>query len=158
MTSIKGGKKTIMKKYKWGILGPGTITHKFTADLKLLDEAELYGVGSRSIERAQSYADKYNIPKAYGSYDELIQDPEVDIIYIATPHPFHKEWTIRSLEAGKAVLCEKPITVNSLEAEEIYAAAKKNNTFFMEAMWTRFLPVMLKVRESQEEYEKLKSL
>lgn len=137
----------MIKKYKWGILGPGTITHKFAADLNLLEAAELYAVGSRSLEKAQSYADKYDIPKAYGSYEELINDSEVDIIYIATPHPFHKEWVIKSLEAGKAVLCEKPITVNALEAEEIFEAARKNNVFFMEAMWTRFLPVILKVKE-----------
>lgn len=136
-----------MKKYKWGILGPGTITHKFSADLKLLEQAELYAVASRSIEKAQDYASKYNIPKAYGSYEELINDPEVEIIYISTPHPFHKEWAVKSLEAGKAVLCEKPITVNAFDAVEIYEAARKNNTFFMEAMWTRFLPVMVKVRE-----------
>jgi dihydrodiol dehydrogenase / D-xylose 1-dehydrogenase (NADP) len=136
-----------MRRYKWGILGPGTITHKFAADLKLLDEAELYAVGSRSLERAQSYADKYDIPKAYGSYEELIDDSEIEIIYIATPHPFHKEWAIKSLEAGKAVLCEKPVTVNAQEAEEVMEAARKNNVFFMEAMWTRFLPVMIKVRE-----------
>jgi dihydrodiol dehydrogenase / D-xylose 1-dehydrogenase (NADP) len=136
-----------MKKYKWAILGPGTITHKFSSDLKLLDTAELYAVGSRSIEKAQAYASKYNIPKVYGSYDELLRDPDVEIIYIATPHPMHKNWVIKSLEAGKAVLCEKPITVNAYEAEEIFNAAKKNNVFFMEAMWTRFLPVMVKVRE-----------
>jgi dihydrodiol dehydrogenase / D-xylose 1-dehydrogenase (NADP) len=136
-----------MKKYKWAILGPGTITHKFSSDLKLLDTAELYAVGSRSIEKAQAYASKYNIPKAYGSYDELLRDPDVEIIYIATPHPIHKDWVIKSLEAGKAVLCEKPITVNAYEAEEIFNAARKNNVFFMEAMWTRFLPVMVKVRE-----------
>ena len=136
-----------MKKYKWGILGPGTISHKFVSDLKLLHEAEVYAVGSRSIDKAQAYADRYSIPKAYGSYEELLTDPNVEIIYISTLHPMHKEWIIKSLEAGKAVLCEKPITVNALEAEEVFNAAEKNNVFFMEAMWTRFLPVMVKVRE-----------
>jgi dihydrodiol dehydrogenase / D-xylose 1-dehydrogenase (NADP) len=137
----------IMKKFKWGILGPGAISQAFVSDLKLLEEAELYAVGSRSLEKAQSYAKEYSIPKAYSSYEELTQDPEVEIIYIATPHPFHKEWAIKCLEAGKAVLCEKPITINAEDAKEIYDAAKKNNAFFMEAMWTRFLPVMVKVRE-----------
>jgi predicted dehydrogenase len=136
-----------MKKYKWGILGPGTISRKFANDLKLLDGAELYAVGSRSIDTAQIYAAEYSIPRVYGSYEELLRDPDVEIIYIATPHPMHKEWVIKSLEAGKAVLCEKPITVNAFEAEEIFNAARENDVFFMEAMWTRFLPVMIKVKE-----------
>lgn len=136
-----------MKKYKWGILGPGAISQTFVSDLKLIEEAELYAVASRSLDKAHSYAKKYNIPKAYGTYEELVRDSEVEIIYIATPHPFHKEWAIKCLEAGKAVLCEKPITINAGDAKEIYDAARKNNTFFMEAMWTRFLPVMMKVRE-----------
>jgi predicted dehydrogenase len=136
-----------MKKYKWGILGPGTITHSFVNDLKLLENAELYAVGSRSVERARDYATQYNIPNAYGSYEELINDSDVEIIYVATPHPLHKEWAIKCLEAGKAVLCEKPITVNAADAEELITTAKKNNVFFMEAMWTRFLPAIVKVRE-----------
>lgn len=137
----------IMKKYKWGILGAGSITHKFVSDLKLLDNAELYAVGSRSKEKAEDYAKQYAIPKAYGSYEELLADKDVEIIYIATPHTLHKEWAIKSLEAGKAVLCEKPITVNASEAEEVINAARKNDVFLMEAMWTRYLPVMRKVME-----------
>lgn len=135
------------KKIKWGILGPGNIAHKFATGFEAVEEGELYAVGSRTIENANAFADEFNIPKRYGSYEELVADPDVDAIYVATPHPFHREHTILSLDAGKAVLCEKPMAVNALEAQEMVDCARENNVFLMEAMWTRFLPIFLKVEE-----------
>lgn len=135
------------KKIKWGILGPGNIAHKFATGFDAVEEGELYAVGSRTIENANVFADKFDIPNRYGSYEELVADPDVDAIYVATPHPFHKEHTILSLNAGKAVLCEKPMAVNAMEAQEMVDCARKNNVFLMEAMWTRFLPIFLRVEE-----------
>ena len=132
---------------KWGILGPGNIANQFAKGLSVIPDAKLVAVGSRSIDRANSFADKYDVKRRYGSYDDLANDPEVDAIYVATPHPYHKEYAILCLEAGKAVLCEKPLTVNSKQAKEVIDCARKNKKFLMEAMWTRFLPAIVKVRE-----------
>ncbi len=132
---------------RWGILGPGAIARKFAAGLKAVRDAELIAVGSRSLERANTFADVFNIPHRHGNYRDLVNNPDVDVIYVATPHPFHKECAILCLEAGKAVLCEKPLTVDAKQAEEMIACAREHNQFLMEAMWTRFIPVMVKVRE-----------
>ena len=136
-----------MHKYKWGILAPGTISNKFVAGLKVIPDAVLYAVGSRNINRAKEFADKYGFQKAYGSYAELAADPSVDIIYVATPHPFHEEAAVLCLNSGKAVVCEKPIAVNARQAERMVQCARKNNVFLMEAAWTRFLPTVCKARE-----------
>lgn len=135
------------RKVRWGILGAGSIAHKFATGFGGVEDGELYAVGSRSLEKANEFADKFNIPKRYGSYEELVSDPDVDAIYVATPHSFHKEHTILCLNAGKGVLCEKPIAVNAREVEEMVECARKNNAFLMEAMWTRFLPIYYKVEE-----------
>ncbi|MDP4095888.1 Gfo/Idh/MocA family oxidoreductase [Paenibacillus sp. P96] len=135
------------KKVKWGIISTGWIAGKFTADFVHVENGELYAVGSRTLESASEFADKYQIPHAYGSYEELLSDPEVDAVYIGTPHPFHKENVLDALRAGKAVLCEKPFTLNSGELEEMITLAREKNLFLMEAMWTRFLPTIRKVRE-----------
>lgn len=132
---------------KWGILAPGTIAHKFAQGLKCVEDANLLAVGSRSLERARDFARQFDILRAYGSYEELIADPEVDVIYVATPHPMHKDAVLMCLKAGKAVLCEKPITLNAKEAEEIINYARESKVFLMEAMWSRFLPAAAKVRE-----------
>jgi len=134
-------------KIRWGILGAGSIARKFAAGLKVVAGSELLAVGSRSIDKARDFAVEFNIPKAYGSYEEMVKDPEIDVVYVATPHTFHKTHTILCLNNGKAVLCEKPFGVNAKEVEEMVDAARKNNLFLMEAMWTRFLPVMYKVRD-----------
>ncbi len=136
-----------MKKVKWGILGPGAIAHKFARGLEVIPEAELIAVGSRSYERAEAFADEFNVEKKYGSYEQLVKDSEIDVIYVATPHPFHKEHSILCMEAGKAVLCEKPFAINAREVDEMINCSLENKVFLMEAMWTRFLPVMNKVRE-----------
>lgn len=136
-----------MEKIKWGILGPGAIAHQFAKALLTLEDAVLWAVGSRDLQRAQEFAHTYAIPKAYGSYEELVADEQVDIIYIATPHGFHKEGIVLCLNAGKAVLCEKAFTINACEAREVIELARQKNLFLMEAMWTRFLPAVKKVRE-----------
>ncbi len=134
-------------KIKWGILGLGNIAHAFVEDLKFLTEAEVVAVGSRSDERATAFAQQYNIPNSYGCYEGVVQDPKVDVIYIATPHPSHEECAMLSLKAGKAVLCEKPFTVHAKETDELITCARENKIFLMEAMWSRFLPAIVKVRE-----------
>ncbi len=140
-----------MAKIKWGILGPGVIAHKFAQALLTLEDAELWAVGSRDFLRAQEFAQAYAMPKAYGSYEALVEDPQVDIIYIATPHMFHREGMIQCLNAGKAVLCEKSFTMNAREAREVVDLARKKKLFLMEAMWTRFLPAIRKLREWLEQ-------
>ena len=132
-------------KIRWGIIGLGKIAAKWVEDLLLCREAELYAVASRSRTKADAFAEKYGAEKAYGSYDQLINDPEVDVVYVATPHTFHYENTIASLSNGKSVLCEKPMGMNLLEVDKMIALAKKNNLFLMEAMWTRFIPSIEKM-------------
>ena len=136
-----------MAKYKWGILGPGRIAGKFAEGLKVVPDAIPYAAGSRDKSRAEEFAKNYGFEKAYGSYRELAEDPNVDIIYVATPHTFHEEASLLCLENGKAVICEKPFAVNARQAERMIECAKKNNVFLMEAMWTRFLPAICKARE-----------
>ncbi len=135
------------KKIRWGILGPGDIAHTFAKGLSFVPDAELVAVGSRSMGRAKKFADEFGAAHAHGSYADLAEDADVDVIYVSTPHPFHKENSLLALNAGKAVLCEKPFTINANEAEEVVGLARKKKLFLMEAMWTRFLPVMGKVRE-----------
>ncbi len=132
---------------KWGILGTGGIADKFVCDLKLLSDAEVVAVGSRSDESAKIFAAKHGIAKAYGSYFALAKDVEIDVIYIATLNHLHLENTIMCLEEGKPALCEKPFAINKFQAEKIIAVARKSRLFLMEAMWTRFLPAIVKVRE-----------
>lgn len=134
------------KSIKWGILGTGNIAEKFTSDLKFAQFGEAAAVGSRTLESAERFAAKFGIPQAHASYEELAHNPEIDAIYIATPHPFHKDNALMCLKAGKAVLCEKPFTLNASELEELAAYAKENGRFLMEGMWTRFLPAIEQVK------------
>lgn len=133
-------------KIRWGIMGPGGIARAFAKELITSDNAELQAVGSRSTERAKAFAETFGAKKAYGSYDELVADADVDIVYIATPHPQHRDNALLCIDNGKAVLCEKPFTVNARETAQIVDAARKKGVFVMEAMWTRFLPTIRKVR------------
>ena len=135
-----------MSTFKWGILGPGGIARAFAKDLQLLEGHEVAAVGSRTLSNAQEFAKTFG-GTAYGCYEELVADPTVDAIYVATPHPSHKENVITALNAGKPVLCEKPFAVNAHEAREMVAAAEKNGVALMEAMWARFLPHYADVRE-----------
>lgn len=129
-----------MKIIKWGIIGAGRISSTFATALNSMKDTQLTAVASRDINRAKAFADRFQATRAYGSYNELVQDPEIDVIYIGTPHTEHKENAALCITNGKAVLCEKPFTVNSEEAKHLITLAKKHNVFLMEAMWTKFLP------------------
>ena len=129
-----------MDRIRWGILGTGRIAGDFATGLAAESDAEIVAVGSRAQHTADEFADRFAIPNRHPTYDALAADPDVDIIYIATPHTLHKENTISCLNAGKAVLCEKPFAINGAEAQEMIECARANGIFLMEAMWTRFLP------------------
>ena len=134
-------------KIRWGILACGRIAKKFAADLNLLDDAELIAVASRDKQRAVEFSKEFPAKYAFGSYQELVEHPEVDVIYIASPHAQHHEHTLLCLNHGKAVLCEKAFAINSRQATEMVELARRKNIFLMEALWSRFLPHYLKVRE-----------
>ncbi|SDR74350.1 Gfo/Idh/MocA family oxidoreductase [Gramella sp. MAR_2010_147] len=129
-----------MKKIKWGIIGLGKIANKFAEGLTSVENAELYAVASRDIKNAQDFSKTYQTKVAYGSYEELMNDENVNVIYIATPHAFHRELTLRCINHGKAVLCEKPFAMNAQETEEMIALSRVKKVFLMEALWTKFLP------------------
>ncbi|MCJ7666592.1 MAG: Gfo/Idh/MocA family oxidoreductase, partial [Actinobacteria bacterium] len=135
------------KTYNWGIIGPGKIAHLVMAGLQQIPDARLYATASLTPGKAEAFSKQYNAPKWYTSYEELTEDPEVDIIYIATTNQLHMYNTILALNNGKPVLCEKPMAVNAMQVQKMIDAAKKNNLFLMEAMWSRFFPVMYKLRE-----------
>lgn len=128
------------EKYNWGIIGCGKIAHKFAEDLLSVPNANLFAVASRNLKKAKDFGNIYNVFSCYGSYIELISNPEIDVIYIATPHVFHHKNTLMCLNAKKAVLCEKPFALNLEQVTEMIATARNNNTFLMEALWTYFLP------------------
>jgi len=132
---------------RWGILGTGSIAHQFAGDLRNAEGAELAAVGSRSKETADAFGEEFGIERCHGSYEDLVDDPEVDVVYVSSPHSCHKDNTILCLEAGKAVLCEKPFAINRAEAEAMVAKAREKGLFLMEAMWSRFFPLMYRVRE-----------
>lgn len=129
----------------WGFVGLGRIAHAFARDLALVDDARLVAVGSRSADNARSFAGLHGASAAVGSYEDVFAHPEVDVVYIATPHRSHAALSISALEAGKHVVCEKPVAINAAEALAIIEASRKHGRFFMEALWTRFNPVMVDV-------------
>lgn len=131
----------------WGILGAGRIAGKFATEAKLVPGARLVAVGSRSAEKAGEFAQQNGVERAYGSYAELVADPDVDAIYVATLHPQHCEHTLLALDAGKAVLCEKPFAVTGREARLMIERARARKLFLMEAMWARFNPITVQVRQ-----------
>jgi predicted dehydrogenase len=133
--------------YKWGIIGPGIIAHKVMAGLKQIPNAHLHATASLTPGKAEAFSKLYSAPKWYTSYEELATDPEVDIIYVATTNQLHMDNTILALNNGKPVLCEKPMAVNALQVQKMIDTAKKNKLFLMEAMWSRFFPIMYKLRE-----------
>lgn len=135
-----------MTGLRWGILATGGIAHAFTSDLRTAG-LDVAAVGSRSAESAQTFADEFGVARAHGSYDDLIADPDVDILYIATPHSHHLEPAVAALEAGKHVLIEKPVTLDAGEATAIRDVAAGRGLLAMEAMWTRYLPHMIRIRE-----------
>lgn len=133
-------------KLRWGILAPGAMSNVFAADLRLVGSV-LQAVGSRSQERADAFASQHGVAAAYGSYEALVADPSVDIVYVASPHNFHREHAELVLEAGKHLLLEKPFTVEASDARQVVALAREKGRFAMEGMWTRFLPHMIRTRE-----------
>jgi predicted dehydrogenase len=131
---------------RWGILGTGNIAQLVAADLALLPNAELVAVGSRSQERADAFGDTFDVRHRHDSYEALVDTANLDVVHVATPHSEHLRHATMALEAGLAVLCEKPLTLNAEQADQLIATARRCDQFLMEAMWTRFLPVMDDVR------------
>jgi predicted dehydrogenase len=132
---------------RWGILATGTIADTFVRDLALAEECEVAAVGSRRQESADAFASRHGIPAAYGDYRRLVEDPRVDVVYVATPHALHREHVVLALEAGKAVLCEKAFTMTAAEAEHVIGIARDRGLFLMEAMWTRCNPVVRRLQQ-----------
>lgn len=146
------------KKYNWAILGCGKIARKFVQDLSLLDNAKLYAAASRSLDNARQFAEDFGFEKAYGSYNEMVEDPEVDIVYIATPHAMHLEHSVLCMEHKKAVLCEKAFAMNTKEVDKMIKVSRENNTFLMEAFWTIFSAKFIKVMELAKQKKELGQL
>jgi predicted dehydrogenase len=136
-----------MKIIRWGILGCGRIARKFAADLVHVDGARLTAVGARHIDTARAFAEEFPVSHVHGSYNDLVTDPDVDVIYVASPHAFHHEHSILCLNHKKAVLCEKAFAINLRQAKEMVDTAKANGVFLMEAVWSKFLPQYQKVQE-----------
>lgn len=134
-------------KIRWGLIGPGHIATKFIEDLKLVGDAQITAVASRNPERAKAFAKIHKIPHSFGSYEALLESGTVDVVYIATPHSFHKKWALAALERGVAVLCEKPLGTSRAEVVELVEAARERKVFLMEALWSRFNPSIRKVKE-----------
>jgi dihydrodiol dehydrogenase / D-xylose 1-dehydrogenase (NADP) len=133
---------------KWGIVSSGAICHDFCTALRNLNSPYhvIEAVAARNFSDAKKFADDFKITKAYGSYDELYQDNDVNIVYIGSINTTHKENCLKAINAGKHVLCEKPMVLNQQDQEEVFKAAKENHVFFMEALWTRFFPIVDKLR------------
>src|SRR2546423_14582044 len=130
----------------WGLIGPGGIAGTFAADLAFTDSGRAAAVGSRDMDSADRFADRFDIPNRHASYEALVADPDVNVVYVATPHPMHHAGALLALRAGKPVLVEKAFTINAGEARELVATARAEGLFLMEAMWTRFLPHIAQIR------------
>lgn len=132
---------------KWGIIGLGKIAHRFCKDLQLVDRNELIAVGSRSLEKAKEFGALYKAPHCYGDYAALMNNQDVDIIYIATPHNSHMKYSLQAMQSGKHVLCEKPLAINRSQVQLLVDCARENKVFLMEAFWSRFNPSIERVLE-----------
>jgi predicted dehydrogenase len=137
----------VNEEIRWGVIGPGRIAEKVVADLALVEGARAVAVGSRSTERAEAFAARHGIGRAYGSYAEVIADPDVDVLYVATTHSQHHALALGALQAGKALLVEKSFTSTTAGAREVVELARQTGVFVMEAMWTRFQPAVVALRE-----------
>lgn len=135
------------KIFNWGIIGPGIIADTFASAVTSVADAKIVAAGGRNMAKVNAFADKFDIKNRYNSFLEVVQDSEVDAVYIATPNPFHYENIMMALENGKAVVCEKPLTLTYAEAQRVVAYAKEKGLFLMEAVWTRCLPIYEQVRE-----------
>ncbi len=136
-----------MKAYNWGILGTGNIAHKFARALMLLDNAHLYAVGSRDGDRAAAFAAEFGFRNSFGSYEEMVADPVLEVVYISSPHSHHLEHTLLALRSGKHVICEKPMSITAKEVELMADEARSRGLFLMEALWPPFQPSYLKADE-----------
>lgn len=134
-------------KIRWGIAGLGNIARKFAQDIQLVPGARLSAVGSRNKDKALAFGTEFGADQCFGSYDELFASDEVDVVYIATPHISHTELSIKAMNAGKHVLCEKPFGINSKDTESMIDSARNNGVFLMEALWSRFNPGIARVKE-----------
>ncbi|MBX7124111.1 MAG: Gfo/Idh/MocA family oxidoreductase [Cyclobacteriaceae bacterium] len=132
---------------RFGILGPGKIARRFAADFHFVPNATITAVASRDSDRGQAFAAEFGVPVVHTSYQALVRDPDVDVIYVGTPHSFHHAHALLCLTGGKPVVCEKPLAINHKQVSEMVAAARSNNVFFMEAMWSRFFPSTQKALE-----------
>ena len=130
-----------------GIISTGNIAHAFAQDMQFVPDGDVVAVASRDAGKAAQFAGQYNIPKSYGSYQALFDDPEIDAVYVATPHNFHYQNTLDAMAAGKAVLCEKPLTINPAECRQLLQEARNRQVYLMEAMWTYFLPALHTAKE-----------
>ncbi|MGB9620027.1 MAG: Gfo/Idh/MocA family protein, partial [Armatimonadota bacterium] len=135
------------KKLQWGIISTGRISGVFAKNLVPSETGELLAVASRTQAAADKFGDEYNVPRRYGSYQDLLDDPDVEAVYISTPHPMHAEWAVKAAEAGKHILCEKPLALNYSEAMAIIEAARRNDVFLMEAFMYRCHPQTARIVE-----------
>lgn len=135
------------QKIRLGILGTGNMARQIARACTHAGNIELLAVASRSAESAQQFASEFELPKHYGSYEALAADPGIDLVYVSTPHSCHRDNSLMCLDAGKAVICEKPFAINAREAAEIIARAREKRLFLMEAMWTRYVPAVIRLRE-----------
>ena len=133
--------------FRWGIISTGRIANDFAEGVSQLADATVLAVGSRTQEAADVFGERHGVERCHDSYEALAADPDLDAVYVATPHPFHAPNCIMCLEAGKAVLCEKPFTINAAELEQVVALAREKQLFLMEGMWSRFMPATVKLRE-----------
>lgn len=136
-----------MSEIRWGIVSSGNIAGTFASDIRHVENARVGAVASRNGESARRFADAHGIPKAYEGYETLFEDPDIDAVYVATPHTLHLDHSLAALHAGKAVVCEKPITTNAAAFRVMQAAAAETENYLMEAMWTWFLPAIVKAKE-----------
>ncbi|MBK8047060.1 MAG: Gfo/Idh/MocA family oxidoreductase [Anaerolineales bacterium] len=133
-------------KFRWGILGTGAIARKFATGIAALEDHSVVAAGSRTRAAADRFGDEFDVPHRHASYEALVNDPDVDAIYVATPHSLHRDNTLLALHHGKPVLCEKPFAINAIQAAEMVWEARRQNLFLMEAMWTRCLPIVAELR------------
>lgn len=135
------------KIVRWGILGAGNIAHRFAASLRFCDDCILTAISGRNIVKLDAFVKEYLCPKEYIGYENLLADPEIDAVYLALPHGMHSEWAIKAMQAGKAVLCEKPAALNQEEVKEIATVSRKTSCLFMEAMKSRFEPAYQELKK-----------
>jgi predicted dehydrogenase len=137
----------VTQEIRWGVVGPGRIAEKVVQDFDVVEGARAVAVASRSLDRARDFASRHGIERAHGSYAEILADPDVDVLYVATPHPQHHAIALAALQAGKALLIEKAFTATVAGAREVVELSRETGVFVMEAMWTRFQPAVVRLRE-----------